>query len=130
MSVASALKAGDPAQLPSKRDEDWRWTDLRGLLRVLPPPTGPVDLAELPRGAFDGLASETHILAGGREAVEIVVPAQDEATVWVSTLTRGATPASAKAASTWERKRRPCPSRTRGVFLRSWAVISGSAANG
>ncbi len=75
MSIASALKARDPAQLPSKRDEDWRWTDLRGLLRVLPPPAGPVDLAGLGTGPFDALATQTHILAGGREAVEIVVPA-------------------------------------------------------
>ncbi len=37
MSLASALKTGDVAELPSRRDEDWRWTDLRGLIRVLPP---------------------------------------------------------------------------------------------
>ncbi|HEY0052647.1 MAG TPA: Fe-S cluster assembly protein SufD [Caulobacteraceae bacterium] len=39
MSLASALRANDPSQLPSRRDEDWRWTDLRALLRVLPPPS-------------------------------------------------------------------------------------------
>jgi Fe-S cluster assembly protein SufD len=33
MSLASALKTGDLTQLPSRRDEDWRWTDLRGLIR-------------------------------------------------------------------------------------------------
>ncbi len=37
MSFAAALQAGDPALLPSRRDESWRWTDLRGLLRRLPP---------------------------------------------------------------------------------------------
>jgi Fe-S cluster assembly protein SufD len=37
MSLASALKTGDVTELPSRRDEDWRWTDLRGLIRVLPP---------------------------------------------------------------------------------------------
>ena len=36
MSLASALKTGDVAELPSRRDEDWRWTDLRGLIRTLP----------------------------------------------------------------------------------------------
>lgn len=38
MSLARAIETGDPAALPSRRDEDWRWTDLRGLLRTLPPP--------------------------------------------------------------------------------------------
>ena len=37
MNFAAALQASDPALLPSRRDEDWRWTDLRGLLRQLPP---------------------------------------------------------------------------------------------
>ncbi|PIB92060.1 Fe-S cluster assembly protein SufD [Caulobacter sp. FWC2] len=36
MSLASALKTGDVTELPSRRDEDWRWTDLRGLIRTLP----------------------------------------------------------------------------------------------
>ena len=118
MSIASALKAGDPAQLPSKRDEDWRWTDLRGLLRVLPPPAGPVDLAELPRGAFDGLASETHILAGGREAVEIVVPTQNKATVALRVVSRGEAALSARASIRVER----------GAKLRLFETYEGDAA--
>jgi Fe-S cluster assembly protein SufD len=36
MSLARAIETGDLGQLPSRRDEDWRWTDLRGLLRALP----------------------------------------------------------------------------------------------
>ena len=36
MSLASAIETGDLAQLPSRRDEDWRWTDLRALVRTLP----------------------------------------------------------------------------------------------
>jgi len=36
MSLARAIETGDVAELPSRRDEDWRWTDLRGLIRVLP----------------------------------------------------------------------------------------------
>lgn len=27
MSVLSAIKTRDAAELPGKRDEDWRWTD-------------------------------------------------------------------------------------------------------
>lgn len=33
MSLAKAIETGDLSQLPSRRDEDWRWTDLRGLIR-------------------------------------------------------------------------------------------------
>lgn len=55
MSLTTALKTGDVAQLPSKRDEDWRWTDLRGLLRVLPPPS-PAFVGEAPSGPFAALA--------------------------------------------------------------------------
>lgn len=51
MSLAAALRDRDVAQLPSRRDEDWRWTDLRGLLRVLPPPAPPFEGA-LPAGPF------------------------------------------------------------------------------
>ena len=39
MSLARALQTGDLAQLQSRRDEDWKWTDLRGLIRQLPPPS-------------------------------------------------------------------------------------------
>lgn len=39
MSVAAAIKAGDASLLPGKRDEDWRWTDLRGLIRQIPAPS-------------------------------------------------------------------------------------------
>ena len=36
MSLARAIETGDLAELPSRRDEDWRWTDLRSLIRELP----------------------------------------------------------------------------------------------
>ena len=39
MSLASALRTGDLGRLPGRRDEDWRWTDLRGLIRAAPPPS-------------------------------------------------------------------------------------------
>ena len=37
MSLARAIETGDLAELPSRRDEDWRWTDLRGLIREARP---------------------------------------------------------------------------------------------
>ena len=58
MSLTTALRTGDVTQLPGKRDEDWRWTDLRGLLRVLPPPSSAIDLAGLP--AYTAQAPNVH----------------------------------------------------------------------
>jgi Fe-S cluster assembly protein SufD len=66
MSLASALKTGDVAELPSRRDEDWHWTDLRGLIRTLPTASPPGDAAALTPGAFDDLAIETIVFLNGR----------------------------------------------------------------
>jgi Fe-S cluster assembly protein SufD len=66
MSLASALKTGDVNELPSRRDEDWRWTDLRGLIRAVPAPSPPGDAAALTPGPFDDLAAETIIFLNGR----------------------------------------------------------------
>ena len=66
MSLASAIKTGDPAELPSRRDEDWRWTDLRGLLRAVPPASPPGDAAALAAGPFAGLATEQIVFLNGR----------------------------------------------------------------
>ncbi len=41
--LAQALCARDPALLPSRRDEAWRWTDLRAALRTLPPASPAAD---------------------------------------------------------------------------------------
>ena len=66
MSLASALRTGDVAELPSRRDEDWRWTDLRGLIRTLPAASPPGDAAALKPGPFDDLADETVTFLNGR----------------------------------------------------------------
>ncbi len=66
MSLASALKTGDIGELPSRRDEDWRWTDLRGLIRALPAASPPGDAAALKPGPFDDLARETIVFLNGR----------------------------------------------------------------
>ena len=55
MTLATAIRTGDAAELPSRRDEDWRWTDLRGLLRTLPEPSRAFD-GEPPVGPFAHLA--------------------------------------------------------------------------
>ena len=43
MNVRAAIADRDVGQLPGKRDEDWRWTDLRGLLRTLPARSSALD---------------------------------------------------------------------------------------
>lgn len=77
MSLASALKTGDLTALPSRRDEDWRWTDLRGLLRVLPP-AAPAHDGDVPAGPFADLTATETVFVNGRrvsdaEAVSGVV---------------------------------------------------------
>jgi len=39
VTLSAAIAARDPDLLPSRRDEDWRWTGLRELLRAVPPPS-------------------------------------------------------------------------------------------
>jgi Fe-S cluster assembly protein SufD len=62
VSLASAILTGDVAELPSKRDEDWRWTDLRGLIRALPP-ASPVYEGAVEGGPFE--AAETMLVVNG-----------------------------------------------------------------
>ena len=63
MSLARAISTGDLTQLPSRRDEDWKWTDLRGLIRVLPAPS-PVSDDQPPPGPFAGLADAVESAGG------------------------------------------------------------------
>ena len=42
MSLASAIQARNADALPGRRDEDWRWTDLRGLIRMVPEASAPI----------------------------------------------------------------------------------------
>ena len=67
MSLIRAIETGDLAELPSRRDEDWRWSDLRGLIRALPPASAEFDGA-IGAGPFDRLAGETLLVVNGRGA--------------------------------------------------------------
>jgi Fe-S cluster assembly protein SufD len=69
MTLASAIKTGDVAELPSRRDEDWRWTDLRGLIRTMPPASPPGDAARLVEGPFAGLGDDEIVFLNGRRLV-------------------------------------------------------------
>ncbi len=63
MSLAAAIATGDLTQLPSRRDEDWRWTDLRGLLRTLPPTPDHVDVTT--EGPFAALGGDLFLVPNG-----------------------------------------------------------------
>ncbi len=65
MTLSTALKTGDLSALPSRRDEDWRWTDLRGLLKALPP-VAPAHDGDVPAGPFAGLAEAETVFVNGR----------------------------------------------------------------
>ncbi len=66
MSLAGAIRTGDVAELPGRRDEDWRWTDLRGLLRAIPPASPAGDAQTLATGPFAALADEEIVILNGR----------------------------------------------------------------
>ena len=74
MSLAEALAARDVARLPCRRDEDWRWTDLRGLLRVLPPQAGAFEGA-VRAGPFAALGEGEALFVNGelRSGADLLV---------------------------------------------------------
>ena len=69
MTLARAIETGDLAELPSRRDEDWHWTDLRGLIRQLPAPSAPIEGAPL-AGPFDAFADQVVTIGNGRGPTE------------------------------------------------------------
>jgi Fe-S cluster assembly protein SufD len=89
LSLSSAIRDRDVAELPGKRDEDWRWTDLRGLVRKLPPPSEPFDAA-LPPGAFEQLTLNQRVVVNGRGAEPIEVARDASVTFAVRFVSRGA----------------------------------------
>jgi Fe-S cluster assembly protein SufD len=72
MSLAEVIETGDLTRLPSRRDEAWRWSDLRGLIRVLPSASLASD-GSLPAGPFASLAAEEVVLINGRGPTEIIL---------------------------------------------------------
>lgn len=69
MTLSTALKTGDLTALPSRRDEDWRWTDLRGLIRVLPP-AAPAHDGDVPAGPFAKLTRAQTVFVNGHRVAE------------------------------------------------------------
>ena len=88
MSLAAAIRDRDVAELPGRRDEDWRWTDLRGLIRALPEPSAPF-AGELGQGPFEGLGLRNVTLINGGGEATIDVPAGDSARIALRIVSRG-----------------------------------------
>ena len=80
MSLARAIRTGDLAELPSRRDEDWRWSDFRGLVRELPAPAAESELKPRP-GPFTDIAGETLAIVNGRGPADYGVAAGDRRVV-------------------------------------------------
>ena len=95
MSLSSALRDRDVAQLPSRRDEDWRWTDLRGLIRVLPAPSAQAEVTRA--GAFDALAADRRVIVNGYGPQSIVVKPGETASVALRFVSVGAGAHAAQA---------------------------------
>ena len=96
MSLSSALKTGDLSQLPSRRDEDWRWTDLRALIRAVPPASPAVD-GDVAAGPFDGLAAEEILFVNGRQRHAATGDAGDVVALRFVSTTQGTAHAAAYA---------------------------------
>ena len=77
MSLAEAIRTRDVSKLPGRRDEDWRWTDLRGLIRQAPEPSPPLAADALGPGPFAGLAARTLVIANGRGEAAVEIAADE-----------------------------------------------------
>jgi Fe-S cluster assembly protein SufD len=89
LSLAAAIRDRDVTELPGKRDEDWRWTDLRGLIRKLPPPSEPFS-ADVGAGPFDALATDRRVIVNGRGADPVEISRGKSAIVAARFVSRGA----------------------------------------
>lgn len=57
MSLSDALKSRDASLLPSRRDEAWRYTDLRAAVRAIPEPS-PLGTVPAARGPFAAIKAD------------------------------------------------------------------------
>jgi Fe-S cluster assembly protein SufD len=72
LNLALAIAERNAAELPGRRDEDWRWTDLRGLIRTVPEPSPPLAADPAP-GPFAALATRTLRIGNGRGETRIAL---------------------------------------------------------
>ena len=80
MSLAIALETRDVSALPGRRDEAWRWTDLRGLIREIPPPS-PVAEGWVKPGPFGALGDDEVLIINGHGGAMISVEERESETI-------------------------------------------------
>lgn len=81
MSLALALQSGDVTSLPSRRDEAWRYTDLRAALRAIPE-ASPKDEAAIAAGPFAVIAdAEALVIVNGLGPDRLTVASGEHRTV-------------------------------------------------
>src|SRR5438067_541862 len=66
MSLMKALETRDASLLPGRRTEDWRWSDLKGVLRAVPPPSPAADRPTAPPPLAELAADNEIVVVNGR----------------------------------------------------------------
>jgi len=66
MSLMKAIETGDASLLPGRRDEDWRWSDLKGVVRAVPPPSPAADKPTTPPPLADLVTDSEIVMVNGR----------------------------------------------------------------
>jgi Fe-S cluster assembly protein SufD len=89
LSLSAAIAERNVAELPGKRDEAWRWTDLRGLIRVLPAPSESFS-GDPGAGPFDALAADRRVIVNGSGPQVITVGERSQQCVALRFVSRGA----------------------------------------
>lgn len=66
MSLMRALETRDASLLPSRRDEDWRWSDVRAAVRTVPEPSPAADRPSAPPVLPELAADNEIVVINGR----------------------------------------------------------------
>jgi Fe-S cluster assembly protein SufD len=69
MSLMRAIQSGDASLLPGRRDEAWRYSDLKGVLRVIPGQSPPAAAPATPPPLADIQTDNAIVMINGRCAV-------------------------------------------------------------
>jgi Fe-S cluster assembly protein SufD len=66
MSLMKALSTRDASLLPGRRDEDWRWSDVRSVVRAVPEPSPAAETPQTPPPLAEVLADNEIVVVNGR----------------------------------------------------------------
>jgi Fe-S cluster assembly protein SufD len=69
MSLMKALQTRDASLLPGRRDEDWRWSDLRSVVRAVPAPSAVAEKPASPPPLAEVAADNEIVVVNGRAEV-------------------------------------------------------------